>query len=77
MAVMKAVEDKMSTIACSSTGNAASSLAGNAAAMGLKTFIFVPGRAPQGKVAQLLISGQCNQCPGFLQRCLSTVSRGH
>jgi threonine synthase len=57
IAVMKAVEEKMTTIACSSTGNAASSLAGNAAAMGLKTFIFVPGRAPQGKVAQLLIFG--------------------
>jgi len=57
IAVMKAVEEKMTTLACSSTGNAASSLAGNAAAMGLKTFIFVPGRAPQGKVAQLLIFG--------------------
>ncbi|HWJ02918.1 MAG TPA: pyridoxal-phosphate dependent enzyme, partial [Verrucomicrobiae bacterium] len=30
---------------------------GSAAAMGLETFIFVPGRAPQGKVAQLLIFG--------------------
>ena len=34
-------------------GNAASSLAGNAAAAGLKTYIFVPSRAPKGKVAQL------------------------
>jgi threonine synthase len=57
IAVMKATEEKMTTIACSSTGNAASSLAGNAASMGLKTFIFVPDRAPQGKVAQLLIFG--------------------
>ena len=57
IAVMKAVEEKMTTIACSSTGNAASSLAGSAAAMGLETFIFVPERAPQGKVAQLLIFG--------------------
>lgn len=57
IAVMKAVEEEASIIACSSTGNAASSLAGSAAAMGLKTFIFVPGRAPQGKVAQLLIFG--------------------
>lgn len=57
IAVIKAVEEKMDTIACSSTGNAASSLAGNAAAMGLTTYIFVPGRAPQGKVAQLLIFG--------------------
>jgi len=57
IAVIKAVEEKMTTIACSSTGNAASSLAGNAAAMGLSTYIFVPGRAPQGKIAQLLIFG--------------------
>ncbi|HHW41648.1 MAG TPA: threonine synthase [Syntrophomonadaceae bacterium] len=57
IAVIKAVEEKMTTIACSSTGNAASSLAGNAAAMGLRTYIFVPARAPQGKVAQLLIFG--------------------
>lgn len=57
IAVIKAVEEGMTTIACSSTGNAASSLAGNAAAMGLRTFIFVPARAPQGKVAQLLIFG--------------------
>ncbi|MBD4337980.1 pyridoxal-phosphate dependent enzyme, partial [Xanthomonas citri pv. citri] len=44
-------------IACSSTGNAASSLAGNAAAAGFKTYIFVPERAPKGKVAQLMIFG--------------------
>lgn len=57
IAVVKAAEENMTTIACSSTGNAASSLAGNAAAMGMRTFIFVPSRAPQGKVAQLLIYG--------------------
>jgi threonine synthase len=55
--VVKALEKKASTIACSSTGNAASSLAGNAARMGLKTVIFVPERAPAGKVTQLLIYG--------------------
>lgn len=57
MAVVKATEAGATTIACSSTGNAASSLAGNAAARGLKTYIFVPERAPQGKVAQLLVFG--------------------
>ncbi len=57
IAVIKAVEENSSTIACSSTGNAASSLAGSAAAMGIKTYIFVPGRAPQGKIAQLLVFG--------------------
>ena len=57
IAVIRAVEEKAPTVACSSTGNAASSLAGSAAAMGLKSVIFVPSRAPQGKVAQLLIFG--------------------
>lgn len=57
MAVAKAVEAGYDTIACSSTGNAASSLAGNAAAAGLSSFIFVPERAPVGKVSQLLIFG--------------------
>jgi len=57
MAVTKAIEAGYSTIACSSTGNAASSLAGNAAAAGLKTYIFVPQRAPKGKVAQLMMFG--------------------
>lgn len=57
MAVVKALEAGAGTIACSSTGNAASSLAGNAAAAGLSTYIFVPSRAPKGKVAQLMIFG--------------------
>ena len=57
MAVVKAEEAGMTTIACSSTGNAASSLAGNAAAAGYRTYIFVPERAPKGKVSQLMIFG--------------------
>ena len=57
MAVIKAGEAGKTTIACSSTGNAASSLAGNAAAAGLSTYIFVPSRAPKGKVAQLMMFG--------------------
>ena len=57
MAVVKAEEAGKSIIACSSTGNAASSLAGNAAAAGMKTYIFVPERAPKGKVAQLMMFG--------------------
>jgi len=57
MAVAKAVEAGYDTVACSSTGNAASSLAGNAAAAGLRSYIFVPERAPAGKVSQLLIFG--------------------
>ena len=57
MAVAKAREAGAGVIACSSTGNAASSLAGNAAAAGLATYIFVPSRAPKGKVAQLMTFG--------------------
>ena len=57
MAVAKAREAGAEVIACSSTGNAASSLAGNAAAAGLRTYIFVPARAPKGKVAQLMTFG--------------------
>jgi threonine synthase len=55
--VVKAIEAGAEVIACSSTGNAASSLAGHAAAMGMKTAIFVPHYAASGKVAQLLIFG--------------------
>jgi len=57
MAVAKAAEAGAKVIACSSTGNAASSLAGNAAAAGFETYIFVPSRAPKGKVAQLMTFG--------------------
>ncbi|MHB0885989.1 MAG: threonine synthase [Bacillota bacterium] len=55
--VVKAIEAGATTIACSSTGNAGSSLAGNATAAGLKSVIFVPERAPKGKLAQLLLFG--------------------
>lgn len=55
--VMKAMEFGFDSIACASTGNAASSLAGLAAAVGLKSFIFVPQRALEPKVTQLLIFG--------------------
>ncbi len=55
--VVKALELGYEAITCASTGNAASSLAGLAASVGLKSVIFVPERAPQAKVAQLLIFG--------------------
>ena len=55
--VLKAQEFGFTTIACASTGNAASSLAGLSAAVGLKSVIFVPQRAPEPKVTQLLIFG--------------------
>jgi len=55
--VVKAQEAKARTIACASTGNAASSLAGFAASVGLPSVIFVPERAPDPKVTQLLVFG--------------------
>jgi len=57
MGVVKALEKNASRITCASTGNAASSLAGFAAAAGIPATIFVPARAPEAKVAQLLIYG--------------------
>lgn len=55
--VAKALEAGATAIATASTGNAASSLAGASAAAGLRSYIFVPKTAAEGKVAQLLIFG--------------------
>jgi len=55
--VLKAIEAGATTIACSSTGNAASSCACQAAHMGVKAVIFVPKRAPIGKVTQISLYG--------------------
>ena len=55
--VVKARERRQGIVACASTGNAASSLAGMAASMGMASVIFVPERAPEPKVTQLLIFG--------------------
>ncbi len=55
--VVKALEKRAGQITCASTGNAASSLAGFAAAAGIPATIFVPARAPEAKVAQLLVYG--------------------
>ncbi len=43
------------TVACASTGNAASSLAVQAASVGLPCYIFVPHNAPRAKIVQLLM----------------------
>jgi threonine synthase len=55
--VLHALRAKAERIACASTGNAASSLAGYAAMAGLPATIFVPQQAPEPKIAQLLIYG--------------------
>jgi threonine synthase len=55
--VARALARRASVVACASTGNAASSLAGAAASVGVPAVIFVPQFAPEPKVAQLLIFG--------------------
>jgi len=55
--VAKALDGHQAAVACASTGNAASSLSGFAAVMGIPSFIFVPEAAPAAKVTQLLIYG--------------------
>lgn len=55
--VAKALDFGQTTVACASTGNAASSLSGFAACAGLTSYIFVPEKAPVAKVTQLLIYG--------------------
>jgi len=57
VAAVKAGQLGFQTVCCASTGNAASSLAGFSAQLGLTAFIFVPEFAPEAKVAQLLIFG--------------------
>jgi len=57
IAVAKALDLEQNTIACASTGNAASSLAGFAACAMLTSYIFVPANAPKAKIIQLLVYG--------------------
>ena len=57
-AVIAAARDRgIQLITAASTGNAASSLAGLGASVGLRSVIFVPASAPEAKVLQLLIYG--------------------
>jgi threonine synthase len=55
--VARAASKKASIIAAASTGNAATSLAGLAASIGMACYIFVPAAAPEAKIAQLLVYG--------------------
>lgn len=57
IAVARAQAEGNEIVACASTGNAAASLAGLAAAAGLGSRIFVPESAPKAKIAQLLAFG--------------------
>lgn len=55
--VTRALLLRARVIACASTGNAASSVAGAAASVGLPCVIFVPESAPEPKLAQLMVFG--------------------
>ncbi|PKN00173.1 MAG: threonine synthase [Elusimicrobia bacterium HGW-Elusimicrobia-2] len=57
VALTVAREDGLDRISCASTGNAGSSLACLAASVGMGCIIFVPEKAPQAKIAQLLLFG--------------------
>ena len=57
LAVARAREEERPTVATASTGNAAAALAGQCAAAGLSSVIFVPRTAPAAKIAQLLVYG--------------------
>jgi threonine synthase len=57
LSVTKAKYDGRDVVTCASTGNAAASLAGYAARAGIDCRIFVPGDAPEGKLAQPLVYG--------------------
>jgi threonine synthase len=57
LVVAKAREYGFDTIACASTGNAASALACLAAASGVGTVVFVPAAAPHAKLVQIASYG--------------------
>jgi threonine synthase len=57
MVVAHAQEIGANVVTTASTGNAAAALAGLSASVGLKAVIFVPAKAPEAKIAQLLVYG--------------------
>jgi len=57
VALSRARELGFTTVACASTGNLANSVAANAAAAGMKAFVFIPSDLEQGKILNSLIYG--------------------
>lgn len=55
--VTKALELRMNTVACASTGNTAASLAMYAARAGIEALVLLPPRVALGKVTQALMHG--------------------
>jgi threonine synthase len=57
VALSRAKELGFDTVACASTGNLANSVAANAAAAGLRAFVFIPSDLEQGKIMNSLVYG--------------------
>jgi threonine synthase len=57
VAISWARSNGFETIACASTGNLANSVAANAAAAGLKAYVFSPSDLEQGKIVNSLVYG--------------------
>jgi threonine synthase len=57
VALSRACELGFKTVACASTGNLANSVAANAAAAGLKSYVLIPADLEQGKVLGSLVYG--------------------
>jgi threonine synthase len=57
VALSRARELGFETVACASTGNLANSVAANAAASGLKAYVFIPADLEHGKVINSLVYG--------------------
>src|SRR5258706_10461213 len=57
VALSRARELGFTTVACASTGNLANSVAANAAASGLKAYVFIPSDLEQRKIVNSLVYG--------------------
>ncbi|HZL43982.1 MAG TPA: threonine synthase [Verrucomicrobiae bacterium] len=57
VALSRAKELGFDTVACASTGNLANSVAANAAAAGLKAYVFIPTDLEHGKIVNSLVYG--------------------
>lgn len=57
VALSRARELGFTTVACASTGNLANSVSANAAAVGLKAYVFIPADLEEGKIVNSLIYG--------------------
>ncbi len=57
VALSRARELGFTTVACASTGNLANSVAANAAAVGLRAYVFIPADLEEGKIVNSLVYG--------------------